>query len=72
MAFGHSRGTMVVCLTVSVSFTESIIFILVKFLMMTLILDSVTVQISMTNSNSYLKIARKSFKPLTTSRLRGR
>ncbi|GFY96523.1 hypothetical protein Acr_11g0008290 [Actinidia rufa] len=42
MTFGHSRGTMVVYLT-----------------------------ISMTNSNSYLKIARKSFKPLTTSKLQG-
>ena len=32
MIFGHSWGTIVVCLIVSVSFIESVTFVLVKFL----------------------------------------
>ena len=58
MVSGHSQGKMVVCLIVSVSFTEAIIFMHAKFLKLILMLVSIVVQISTTNSDVSLKSAR--------------
>lgn len=71
MVSGSSRGTMVVYSTINVFFTESIIFILVKSLMLILILVYVDVHISMTDSNASSQSTRTPFKLLTTSGLKG-
>ena len=67
MVSGRSRGIMVVFLTLSVSFTESLIFTFVKFLI--LILASIAVQILVKNSNADPKSAKRLFKLLTTGEL---
>ena len=67
MVSGRSRGIMVVFLTLSVSFTESLIFTFVKFLI--LILVSIAVQILVKNSNAGPKSAKRLFKLLTTGEL---
>ena len=56
MVSSHSKCTMVICLIVSVSFTKSITFILVNFLMLILILVFITGQISMASSNFEAKL----------------
>ena len=62
MDSSHFQDTMAAFLIVSVSFTESVIFILVNFLMLILIFVFITVQITTTTSNTSLESARRPFK----------
>ena len=59
-AFGHSRGTMNICLIVSISFVKSVFFILCEFsLCQCRYLFLLPMQISMISSNAVLTIARR-------------
>ena len=69
MASGHSQGVMAFFLTISVYFSKYVTPAFVKYFTPILILASIVVHISMTNSNTSQKLVRRLFKISITERL---